>query len=88
MSSEKYTKAFVEAIWEVECSLTKRSGPDITAHLEVDFKKPVPMEQEITIRSYLEELGERKAIVRMEMEVKGEVRAKAKMVAVAVKDTM
>lgn len=63
-------------------------GRFITAHLEVDFKKPVPMEQEITIRSYLEELGERKAIVRMEMEVKGEVRAKAKMVAVAVKDTM
>jgi len=49
-------------------------GRFITAHLEVD--------------STLEELGERKAIVSMEMSVAGKVRAKAKMVAVAVKDNM
>ena len=38
--------------------------------------------------SELEELGARKAIISMEMTVAGKVRAKAKMVAVAVKDTM
>lgn len=63
-------------------------GRFITARLEVDFKKPVPMDEEITVTSYLSELTERKAIVTMTMEVAGEVRAKAKMVAVAVKDNM
>ena len=60
----------------------------ITARLKVDFKKPVPMDEEITVTSDLSELTERKAIINMTMEVAGEVRAKAKMVAVAVKDNM
>jgi hypothetical protein len=60
----------------------------ITARLEVDFKKPVPMNEEITVTSTLEDLGERKAIINMVMEAKGEVRAKARMVAVKVKDNM
>ncbi len=63
-------------------------GRFITARLEIDFKKPTPMNQEITVTSQLEELGERKAIVTMEMEVGGEIRAKARMVAVGVKDNM
>ena len=63
-------------------------GRFITAHLEIDFKKPVPMESPVTIRAAAEEIGERKVVVAMEMEAAGEVRAKAKMVAVAVKDTM
>lgn len=63
-------------------------GRFITARLEIDFKKPVPMDEEVTIRSQLEELGERKAIIKMEMEAGGELRAKARMVAVAVKDNM
>nr|WP_072514458.1 hotdog domain-containing protein [Ndongobacter massiliensis] len=63
-------------------------GRFITAHLEVDFKKPVPMEQEITITAHAEEIGERKVIVTMEMEAGGSIRARSKMVAVAVKDTM
>ena len=63
-------------------------GRFITAHLEVDFKKPTPMDEEIEIVSTLEELGERKAVVRMVLTCKSEVRAKAKMVAVAVKDNM
>ena len=58
------------------------------AHLEVDFKKPVPMGEEINITSRVEEIGERKVVVAMEMEAAGEVRATAKMVAVGVKDTM
>lgn len=60
----------------------------ITARLEVDFKKPTPMNEEVEIVSSLEELGERKAIVNMVLTCKGEVRAKARIVAVAVKDDM
>ena len=63
-------------------------GRFITAHLEIDFKKPVPMESPVTIRAAAEEIGERKVVVAMEMEAAREVRAKAKMVAVAVKDNM
>ncbi|WP_455257286.1 acyl-CoA thioesterase [Peptoniphilus asaccharolyticus] len=63
-------------------------GRFITARLELDFKKPVPMEEVITVTARSEELGERKAIIVMEMEAKGEIRAKAKMVAVSVKDNM
>ena len=46
------------------------------------------MKKEITITSQAEEIGARKVIVLMQMEVEGEVRAKARMVAVGVKDTM
>ena len=63
-------------------------GRYITARLEVDYLKPVPMDGEILVRSSLEELGERKAIIQMEMEVEGQVRARARMVAVGVKDDM
>lgn len=63
-------------------------GRFITAHLEVDFKKPVPMNEEVTVRAFAEEIKERKVIVAMEMEAAGELRATAKMVAVAVKGTM
>ena len=60
----------------------------ITARLEIDFKKPTPMNEEIIVSSNLVELGERKAIIEIEMTAKGEVRAKAKMIAVKVKDNM
>lgn len=63
-------------------------GRFITARLEVDFKKPTPMDKEVTIIANAEEIGERKVIVNMVMEADGEVRAKAKMVAVGVKDNM
>ena len=63
-------------------------GRFITAHLEVDYLSPTPIDDEIIVTSTLEELGARKAIVNMEMTVAGKMRAKAKMVAVAVKDTM
>lgn len=70
--------------------LTKNTviGRFITARLEVNFKKPVPMDTEITVTSRLEELGERKVIVAMEMEADGAIRAAARMVAVGVKDNM
>ena len=63
-------------------------GRFITARLEIDFKKPVPMNEEVTVISRIEEIGDRKVIVTMEMQSAGEIRAKARMVAVAVKDNM
>ena len=63
-------------------------GRFITARLEIDYKSPTPIDEEITVISRLEELGQRKAIVAMEMTVAGQVRAKARMVAIAVKDNM
>ena len=63
-------------------------GRFITARLEIDYLSPSPIEGEIVVASTLEELGERKAIIAMEMTVATKVRAKARMVAVAVKDHM
>ncbi len=63
-------------------------GRFITAHLEVDYLSPTPIDDEIVVISTLEELGERKVLISMEMSVADKVRAKAKMVAVAVKDHM
>lgn len=60
----------------------------ITARLEIDFKKPVPMGKVITVRSVPVEIGERKIIVSMKMEVAGEIKAEARMVAVRIKDDM
>ena len=42
----------------------------------------------MTVTSIVEEIGERKVIVNMEMEAAGELRAKARIVAVGVKDNM
>lgn len=63
-------------------------GRFITARLEVDFRKPLPINEEITITSSVEEIGERKVIVNMEMEAAGVVRAQARIIAVGVKDDM
>lgn len=60
----------------------------ITGRLEIDYLSPVPMGKEITVTAKADEIGERKIIVSMEMEADGKVRAKAKMIAVRVKDTM
>ena len=63
-------------------------GRFITGRIEIDFKKPVPMNEVVTVTSKAEEIGERKIIVSMEMEVDGILRAKAKLIAVGVKDDM
>ena len=60
----------------------------ITGRLEIDFISPVPMEHEITVSAVAEEIKEKKVIVNMIMEADGKIRAKAKMIAVRVKDTM
>ena len=46
------------------------------------------MNSEVKVTATAEEIGDRKVIVDMVLEAGGEVRAKAKMVAVAVKDNM
>lgn len=63
-------------------------GRFVTARLEIDYQKPLPMNEEITVTSTAEKIGERKVIVNMDMEAGGTTRAKARMVAVAVKDDM
>ncbi|MDO5037789.1 MAG: thioesterase [Tissierellia bacterium] len=63
-------------------------GRFITARLEIDFKKPTPMDQEVLVVAKALEMTERKVMVSMVLEAAGEVRAQAKMVAVAVKDHM
>lgn len=63
-------------------------GRFITARLEVDYKKPTPMGEEITVIARANEIGDRKVIVDMEMYALNELCAKARMVAVAVKDSM
>lgn len=60
----------------------------ITGRLEIDFLSPTPMETEITVTAKAEEIGERKIIVSMEMHADGKERAKARMVAVRIKDNM
>lgn len=60
----------------------------ITGRLEIDFLSPVPMEKEIIVTAKAEEIGERKVIVSMQMETEGKIHAKAKMIAVRVKDNM
>lgn len=60
----------------------------ITGRLEVDFLSPTPMGKEVTVTAKAEEIGERKIIVSMVMEADGKDRAKAKIVAVRVKDNM
>lgn len=60
----------------------------ITGRLEVDFLSPTPMGKEVTVTAKAEEIGERKIIVSMVMTADGKPRAKAKIVAVRVKDNM
>ena len=72
----------------LEVTETTIIGRFITARLEIDYLSPTPIDDEIVVISTLEELGERKAIISMGMSVAGKVRAKSKMVAVAVKDHM
>lgn len=60
----------------------------VTAKLDLNFKKPLPMNEEITVTSTVEEIGERKVILNMEMEAGGFICSEARMVAVSVKDDM
>lgn len=48
----------------------------------------MPIGKVVTVKSVAEEIGERKIIVSMKMEADGETKAKARMVAVRIKDDM
>lgn len=63
-------------------------GRFVTARLEIDYKIPVPIGEEINVVSRVEEITERKVIILMEMIAGDQIRATARMVAVRVKDTM
>ena len=58
----------------------------VTASLSVDYLKPTPMEVELTVRGRVAEVTERKVIMTLWLEAKGEVCAKGRMVAVKLKE--
>ena len=60
----------------------------ITAHLSVDYLRPVPMGQTLTVTANLEECHEAKVMLRMTLELENQTCARAKMVAVKAKDNM
>lgn len=63
-------------------------GRYITARLEVDYLSPVPIDKKLIVKSSLEEITDRKAIIQLEMEAEGKLCAKARMVAVPIKSNM
>lgn len=60
----------------------------ITGRLEIDFLSPVSMGKEIIVTAKADEIAEKKVIVSMVMETEGKIHAKAKIIAVKIKDNM
>lgn len=58
----------------------------VTAHLEVDFICPTPMNHPIKLTAHPLEITEKKVILEMSLETNGKESAKAKMVAVRFKN--
>lgn len=56
--------------------------PYVTAALNVNYRKPVPIDQAIDLRARVIEFGERKAIVHCNVSCQGIVSAEAEVVAV------
>lgn len=54
----------------------------VTAHLEVDFARPTPMNCRVKLTARPVEVTDRKVILEMSLEAEGVERARAKMVAV------
>lgn len=54
----------------------------VTAHLEVDFKRPTPLNIMLKIVAHLEEVTPRKVVLRMALYAEEQLTAEAKMVAV------
>lgn len=68
-------------------SLGQSLSPDtlyrfVTAHLEVDYLTPTPMQSELLIEAMPIEVTDRKCILEMRMSARGKETARAKMVAV------
>lgn len=60
----------------------------VTGNLNVSFKKPTPVETELTVEARIRELTEKKAIVFCELFANGEVCVTAEVVAVRVSSRM
>lgn len=58
----------------------------ITAKLEVNYKRPVPMDTELTVLSSIEKIDKNKLTIYMEMSAKQLIRATARMIAVKAKN--
>lgn len=58
----------------------------VTAHLEIDYLAPTPMNRLLTVQAYPVEVTNRKVILRMELEAGNKQTARAQMVAVRMVD--
>ena len=54
----------------------------VTASLQVSYQKPTPMNTELHLRAWIDEISERKAIVRSELRANGVTTATGEVVAV------
>lgn len=60
----------------------------VTASLQVDYLKPTPLGVPLEVRGWVEEIKERKVIVRETVSAKGEVCARGRVVAVRMPEGM
>ncbi len=58
----------------------------VTARLEIDYLAPTPLHR-LELTGHLDEIGERKVIVKTEVRCKGEITAMARAVLVKVRET-
>jgi acyl-coenzyme A thioesterase PaaI-like protein len=56
----------------------------VTGRLEVDYRKPVPIDSELLVKAHILDVGERKTILRGEVWAGAELCAEARVVAVNV----
>jgi acyl-coenzyme A thioesterase PaaI-like protein len=78
-------------IWTASAHAHRRAGIEmdgtprflyVTAALQINYRKPVPIEQPIQLRAHVVESGERKAIVKCTVVTDGVLCADAELVAV------
>ena len=78
-------------IWTASAHAHRRAGIEmdgtprflyVTAALQINYRKPVPIEQPIQLRAHVVEFGERKAIVKCTVVTDGVLCADAELVAV------
>lgn len=58
----------------------------VTGSLHVDYLRPTPMESDLTIRAWVEEISGRKIVVSSELRAEGEICAKGQAVLVRMPD--
>jgi acyl-coenzyme A thioesterase PaaI-like protein len=77
-------KIAVVATYEAE-NRPVNSRPGVlymTANLNVDYFKPVPLESEVLLRAKVEEITPRKAVAVVDVEVDGQVHARGRVIGV------